>query len=139
MPDSKNTAAVLLLRGTACLGVTRHKSDGAVEHIPASFTPSNDGECIGVCEFDLEKNEPLGQISLFGDYQQAEILNTAIELLGPNIRPGNIPPLREMFRIAGQRGMECPLLNVCSKASCYNSGTACIFREWMDEDCSISN
>lgn len=132
MSKSNENAAVLLLRGTACLGVTRHNSDGTTEHIPASFTPSDNGECIGVCEFDPEKNEPLGQISLFGDYQQAEILEEAIELLGPNIRPGNIPPVREMFRLAGRRDMECPLLDICEKPSCYNGGIACIFREWMD-------
>ena len=132
-PDTDNTFAVLLMRGKATFGMTHRHADGSVERTESKFEPMQDGPCVGIVPYDTEKEKVIGPVSVYGDYQQAEFLGEALKKLGPNMRPGNIPPIKDMFVRAGFLERECPLLDLCTNNSCFNGGIACIFYDWMEE------
>lgn len=77
-------------------------------------------------------------MEVFGDYQAAEYLRRAVELLQPS-RPINIPNFRAIVREAVRQGVdicECcrPLENQRDGEIRHTPACAdCIVREWMEE------
>lgn len=123
----KIPSGVFLVKGTYTFGrVTQHK-DGTKEHIPAKFTPSDSGGCVLVAKVSLATMDSVAPASLFGDYQAAEYLGEALDLIAPSRRP-DVPNLENVFKNVGKKREECPLLEYCSNF-CYD----CKLHEWMTE------
>lgn len=120
---------IFLATGRATMGINRRDKDGnIIESVPARFEFENGGPCVAVGELDPETMEVKGNVDLFGDWQAAGYLETAMEKLKPT-RTANIPDFKAMFQAAYKDRADlcdyCHNLNI----RCQD----CIVQEWKEE------
>lgn len=140
-------STIFMSVGAVTLGrVTKDKDGNVVSRKPPQFTEDPAGGCVIIGKAELAEGGQdddgiliqTGPVEVFGDYQAAEYLRRAVELLQPS-RPINIPNFRAIVREAVRQGVdicECcrPLENQRDGEIRHTPACAdCIVREWMEE------
>ena len=120
-------AIICLGVGTATLGTCkRNKAGEIVEQTPAKWEADQQGGSVCLWQADPETMEPAAPAELFGDWQAAEYLGRALELLQPQ-RGINVPNLQQMIRRALADGFD--LCDYCQDCNCR----VCIMNEWKGD------
>lgn len=121
---------IFLAKGVCKLGVTKRDKDGNVaSSTQAQFTFDDTGSSIAVGKMDPETKEINGEtVSIFGDWDAAGYLKTALALLNPR-RQVNIPDFKAIIRAAYEEDGSDLVCDYCRSCKCRD----CIVREWMEE------
>ena len=124
---------VFLARGNFTIGCsTTDKQGNVVESTPSHFDIDPEGGCVAVGLIDDETGQPKPGADLFGDYQAAEYLSKALELLGPG-RPINLPDIKAM--VLQQKGTpdEDFICDRCMELPGLYDCQFCIVNEWKED------
>lgn len=121
---------VFLAKGTCTLGRTQTDKEGnVVKHTPAQFEMDNAGGSVAVGLLDPETMQPVGPVEgIFGDWDAAEYLAKALELLKPT-RKVNIPD----FKYIIQSLIRHDSVDICDHCHAFYKCSDCIVKEWKDE------
>lgn len=119
---------IFLAQGIVTLGRTKRDKDGnIVESTSARFTWNDTGGSIAIGYMDPETKEiDEESVSIFGDWDAAGYLATALELLKPT-RPINIPDLVSIIQAAIKDGVD--VCDYCQSLNCRD----CAVKEWKED------
>lgn len=140
-------STIYLSVGNVTIGTTKTDKDGKViSKTKPQFEEDPDGACIVVGKAKFGKIDPCGQdilvpdknVDVYGNWQAAEYLKCAVELLQPS-RPINIPNFRAIVREAVRQGVD--ICECCDPGANQKDGDIwhtpfcgdCIAREWIEE------
>ena len=113
--------------GTTQLGSMRTAPNGDVVSVtPAVWKPDSKGGSVAIWPLNPETMEQDGPAEVFGDWQAAEYLARALEMIRPS-RQINVPNLEAMIRQATNDGF-----NICDYCPDFNCRD-CIVNEWKGD------
>ena len=96
MTENNNTTTVIVERGTYYLGGKSCKTDGTTEERPPRWVADPTGSSVIVSAYDLEKNEQIGEASIFSWRDSIGIDNCVRENLKLSRR--SFPTPEELYR-----------------------------------------
>ena len=113
--------------GTAHMGSMKTGPHGEVLSVtPARWETEPAGGCVAIWPLNPETMEQDGPAEVFGDWQAAEYLARALEMIRHS-RQINVPNLEAMIRQATKDGF-----NICDYCPDFNCRD-CIVNEWKGD------
>lgn len=110
--------------GNAQMGRRNVNAAGEVtSETPAKWTEDPKGGCVCLWPINPETMQPDGAAEIFGDWDAANYMARALELLQPN-RKTNVPDMAAIVRQATKDGID--ICDYCQECKC----TECIVNEW---------
>lgn len=114
--------------GTCTMGCRKvDKVGNVVSEKPASWETDPDGSCVAIIPLDPDTMEQDGAAEIYGDWQAAQYLARAVELIHPN-RQINVPDLETMIRRADMDGVD-----ICEYCLDQYGCKDCIVKEWKED------
>ncbi len=93
----------------------------------ATFEVNENGSAVVVGKIDTDTMKPVGKMTVFGDWQAAQYLETILKELNPK-RKINIPNFKEMILRANKDN--CDICDYCTDFDCRD----CIVYEWKESE-----
>lgn len=130
--EDKPATMVFLVKGHAFMGRRARDASGNIYiDEPAHFDPDDEGPCVAVGTINTATMEIQEPVEPYGDYEPADFLAKALQLLPEPIRTGNIPDFEAMIKKQAKSygHPQCPFFEECDRPRCQD----CIVGRWVDE------
>ncbi len=117
MSSMPQTSAVIVLRGYHRIGIIKHNRDGnVVSETEPGFVPDPKGQCIAVCDYNTETDEPVGVGDLFFVWESDSVQKRIWEKFGLTKR--NFPTPEEFYKWSQDNWNGIEICDVCEGPYC---------------------